>query len=118
MKSTIISTAAVLSLASSGLAQTSQQSKPFQLIVKSADKSIDGKILEACHEGAAIEGLCTVNAEKPTAYNTFQFNTTSGQTVSDKNLGPTGLLTFELQADKLNGKQTQFSRLSGPHANK
>lgn len=103
MKSTILSGAAVLSLASSGLAQYTQQSKPFQLTLKSADKSINGKILGSCHEGAAIEGLCTNAADKPTAFNTFQFNTSSSAIISDKKLGPTGLLTYELQADMFNG---------------
>lgn len=106
MKSTIVATTAVLALASSGLAQYTEQSKPFQLTLKSTDKSINGKILGACHEGAAIEGLCTIAAAKPTAYNTFQFNTSSNTIVSDKKLGPTGLLTYELQADKVNGKRS------------
>ncbi|KAK4499167.1 hypothetical protein PRZ48_009679 [Zasmidium cellare] len=112
MKSAIISTAAALSLASGSLAQTYTQSRPFKLVVQSTDKSVNNKILEACHEGAGIEGLCVENSEKLTSYNTYVFNTTSGTVVSDQNLGPTGLLIYELQADKTNGEKTPSSQYS------
>lgn len=104
MKSTIFSTAAVLSLASSGLAQTMKQSKPFQLQLQSADKNLNGKQLGACHEGAAIEGLCVTAAGKPTDYNTYHFNTTSNQVVQNKKLGPTGALTYNLHGGNFVGK--------------
>lgn len=54
MKTAAFSAAAVLSLASTALGQYDQQSKPFELIVTSADKSINGDGLSSCHEGAGM----------------------------------------------------------------
>ena len=64
-------------------------SAPFSLILQSKNKTLDGKALYACHEGAAIEGLCI--GGKPTrSSKVFHFNTT----VYDRK-GP-GLLTWKL----------------------
>ena len=69
------------------------QSKPFYLVIQSDDSSLQGHALDACHEGAAIEGLCKASelpipkADKP--YQTFRFNYTR----SDPN---DGLLVWEL----------------------
>ncbi|KAG4418069.1 hypothetical protein IFR04_008806 [Cadophora malorum] len=35
------------------------QSTPFNLIVLSSNSTLNGTHLYACHEGAAIQGLCT-----------------------------------------------------------
>lgn len=112
MKSTVFSAATLLSLASTGLTQYTEQSKPFSLLLKSSNETLNGKALAACHEGAAIEGLCTIAAGKPTDYNTYRFNTSSSAIVSDKTLGPTGYLTYELIASNANGK----APLICPHA--
>lgn len=63
-----------------------------------------------CHEGAAIEGLCVTDPESlvfgsgsnSTAF--FQFNTTGPQSIftGTWNPGPTGILTYNLQASDVN----------------
>ncbi|EKD12637.1 hypothetical protein MBM_09206 [Drepanopeziza brunnea f. sp. 'multigermtubi' MB_m1] len=54
--------AAGLALASGICAQEEpyyrNQSAPFNLVLSSRNKTLDGSKLYACHEGAAIEGLC------------------------------------------------------------
>ncbi|GIZ37763.1 hypothetical protein CKM354_000119900 [Cercospora kikuchii] len=91
MKSTIANAAALLSLTTTIAAQTTQ-SKPFTLSLQSTNATLNGKTLTSCHEGAAIEGLCI----GPYAASQYQWNTTDGQVVSDKNLGKSGVLTWEL----------------------
>lgn len=78
-------------------AQQQVQSKPFYLVLDYAGK-YNGSALVACHEGAAIEGLCV--GGKPgadaSAASTYQFNTTLGQVGADPNAGETGTLTYAL----------------------
>ena len=57
------------------------QSADFNLVVQSRNKTLDGKLLGACHDGAAHEGLCIVggangNFNYTPSYVNFQFNTT------------------------------------------
>ena len=95
MKTVAAASAALLSLASLASAQQ-QQTKPFWLVIKDAGK-YNGAALVACHEGAAIEGLCV--GDKPghgTRLSTFQFNTTAGAITSDPTAGETGTLTYAL----------------------
>jgi hypothetical protein len=78
-------------------------SKPFQLVVTSADGGINDT-LSACHVGAALESLCLSNSttiSKPEfePYSTFNFNTTIyTQPATDPSLGIQGILTFNLPA--------------------
>ena len=56
------------------------QSADFTLIIQSHNKTLNGQLLGACHDGAAHEGLCIVggangNFSYPPNYVTFQFNT-------------------------------------------
>lgn len=46
-------------------------SKPFYLVIKAQNVTLNGKYLGACHEGAAIEGLCVTT---PSTANYVQFN--------------------------------------------
>ncbi|KAM3421734.1 hypothetical protein BST61_g2114 [Cercospora zeina] len=100
MKSTVANAAALLFLASTTAAQTTQ-SKPFTLSLQSTNATLNGKTLTSCHEGAAIEGLCI----GPYAASQYQWNTTNGQVVSDKNLGKSGILTWELVGNKFKVSQ-------------
>lgn len=101
MKATIASVAALLSLSSTVAAQNYTQSKPFTLTLKSSNTTLNGKALYSCHEGAAIEGLCVGSAPGQA----YQFSTTDGQVVSNKDLGKTGTLTYELVGGNFNGKK-------------
>jgi hypothetical protein len=88
----------VLSLLDSFSLAQNQQSKPFALVLISENKSINGSALFACHEGAAIEGLCTGGPLKGSdASTTFHLNTTKNEFVANKTAGKTGVLTWELQ---------------------
>ncbi|RMX79043.1 hypothetical protein D0869_08599 [Hortaea werneckii] len=99
LTSNIIS-ASLLALASTSLAQYTKQSKPFQLVLHSKSQKYDGVALGACHEGAAIEGLCTAYGGS-----TFYFNTTDSEYVANKEAGATGYLTWVLPAGGENVSQ-------------
>jgi hypothetical protein len=102
MKSVILST--ILTLAVSVTAQDYNQSKPFNLIVVSSNKTINGASLIACHEGAAIEGLCisTMPSLKGATASTYQFNTSDFESVGNARAGKTGILTYELRGGNFN----------------
>lgn len=71
-------------------------SKPFHLVVKSAtNKTLDGRTLFACHEGAAIEGLCLGDKKLSTA-DVYNFNTSAYTTPTNSAIGDTGILTWLL----------------------
>jgi hypothetical protein len=79
-------------------------SKPFQILLTSADGSINDTV-SACHTGAALESLCLSNSNStskpnPTPYSTFNFNTTSTAEapVNHTELGVPGILTWFLPA--------------------
>lgn len=86
---TILSTLLVSSFTA---AQDYVQSKPFQLVIQSEDKSINGKKFVSCHTGAAIESLCIYGDDG----SNFQFNTTKGSPAPIKGYTPSGLLTWNL----------------------
>lgn len=48
----------VLTFVASCYAQYSLRSPPFSLIILSSNTTLNGTLLYACHEGAAIDGLC------------------------------------------------------------
>jgi hypothetical protein len=69
----------------------SNQSAPFYLVIHSTNETLNGQYLGACHEGAAIEGLC-VNNPSTENYVRFNYNTSAQET------SPTsGLLTWNLE---------------------
>ncbi len=54
------------------------QSADFNLVVQSKNKTLNGALLGACHDGAAAEGLCLVDfpINSTDDYVKFQWNTT------------------------------------------
>ena len=56
------------------------QCADFNLVIQSHNKTLDGKLLGACHDGAVHEGLCIVDNSFnfTSSYVNFQFNTTRG----------------------------------------
>jgi len=96
MRSSII--ASIIALAATqAAAQYTNQSAPFELILLSSNATINGSALEACHEGAGIEGLC-VATQFPTPVNSnYTFNTsTNTGTVYNASLGEPGVLVYSL----------------------
>ncbi|KAK5725045.1 hypothetical protein LTR17_013336 [Elasticomyces elasticus] len=91
--------AALLAFSTTILAQDPGQSAPFQLKLKAEDcPTYDGVYLYACHEGAAIEGLCTGNTTADVeAWNTFGLNYTTSGVPIDPKVGQQGILTWVLE---------------------
>lgn len=91
MKYTTSLITGLLALFTSFSIVTAIQSKPFYLVIQSDDSSLQGHTLDACHEGAAIEGLCKASKipKANKAYQTFRFNYTKSEPND-------GLLTYEL----------------------
>jgi len=86
-------TVGILSLLLSGLvAAQDVQSKPFNLVLQSSDKSLNGQQLAACHSGAAIESLCLAGSSGAK----FFLNTTQGSTSPLKQYEPAGVLIWNL----------------------
>lgn len=82
-------------------------SEPFQLLLTSADGSINDTV-SACHTGAALESLCLSNSNStskpdPTPYSTFNFNTSiySLPPQDSPELGVSGILTWFLPVSNL-----------------
>ncbi|KIW00351.1 uncharacterized protein PV09_08063 [Verruconis gallopava] len=81
------------------------QTAPFSLKIVSADNAtLNGASLFACHEGAAIEGLCNAGqiTTVPTDASLFTFNYSAASTVENADAGATGYLTYLLQASGVN----------------
>jgi hypothetical protein len=93
--------ALLLSLTTSITAQTTQ-SYSFELAIQSSNKTLDGKTLISCHEGAALEGLC-ITSNSGHSGSLYQFNTSNAQT-ADPYLGKTGVLTYELSGNNFKGQ--------------
>lgn len=74
-----------------GAATADIQSKPFHLVIQSAQKSINGEKLAACHSGAAIESLCLAGSGS-----NFHLNTTKGEEAPIKGQGLPGTLVWRL----------------------
>jgi len=75
-------------------------SKPFQLVLTSADSSINDTV-STCHVGAALESLCLSNSNStskpdPTPFSTFNFNTSIYSQAPSPSLGVPGILTWFL----------------------
>lgn len=82
-------------------------SKPFQLVLTSADGSINDTV-SACHTGAALESLCVSHSNStskpdPTPYSTFNFNTSiySQAPTNHTDLGLPGILTWFLPVSNI-----------------
>lgn len=80
------------SLLLAGVATAEIQSKPFHLVLRSANQHFDGKQLLPCHTGAAIESLCVYGNSGAR----YHFNTTKGDTSPVKGYTPSGVLTWNL----------------------
>jgi hypothetical protein len=97
--------AGVLAFAASVTAQLNSkyntESAPFNLILISKDETINGTLLTACHEGAAVKGLCLgpkASDLVPTVtYSTYNFNY-PGTSKVDPKIGQVGLLTYVIRA--------------------
>ncbi|OCL02003.1 hypothetical protein AOQ84DRAFT_197696 [Glonium stellatum] len=87
--------------AATAVAQYTTQSAPFYLIVLSQNATLNGTALDACHEGAAIEGLCRGGSIAPSTASTtlFQFNTSSS---SNTTVDQAGYLSWELRGGNFN----------------
>lgn len=84
--------AAISSLLLLGAATAQEvQSKPFYLAIQSANKTLNGEKLSACHSGAAIESLCLAGDGSQ-----FNLNTTTGEESPIKGQAPAGTLTWKL----------------------
>lgn len=68
------------------------QSRPFNLVIRSADKLFNGKRFTSCHTGAAIESLCIASL----ASSNFLSNTTEGSQSSLKGYEPPSVLVWNL----------------------
>lgn len=93
--SLLLSSALTLLTSTTTVLAQDNQSPPFNLLILSDDTTVNGTYLGACHEGAAIEGLCITTPSPSTDPNTveaitFYFNTSS------TSVDPSGLLTWNL----------------------
>jgi hypothetical protein len=103
MRASTIASALAFAASSVNAQYYANQSAPFYLVLSSQNETLNGSTLAACHEGAAIEGLCISGPLTSTsqAY-TFNFSDTSGQTPAPTGVNLTGLLTYELQGSNFN----------------
>jgi hypothetical protein len=117
MKSTTASSLLALAAASTVSAQAptyTNQSAPFSLqIANSANASLNGLYLYACHAGAAIEGLCL--GATSDSFSTFYYNTTDTD-VAGSDDGQ-GLLVWNLPITGLPGidHESQSASLTSNH---
>ncbi|KAF2116093.1 hypothetical protein BDV96DRAFT_645439 [Lophiotrema nucula] len=96
-----------LALAASTSAQDYNQSAPFNLVIVSENKTVDGDYLASCHSGAGIESLCLTNQPStskpdPTPASVYQFNTTDTGATPNATIGQSGYLTWELHGADFN----------------
>lgn len=97
--------AGTLALTAFSSAQYLNQTAPFKLTILSAyNETLNGSSLFACHEGAAIEGICNAGqlTNLPQAATTFAFNYSDSIPAQDPKTGQDGYLTYLLQASGLN----------------
>jgi len=117
MRTSFLAAAAALFSAGAVSAQYTNQSLPFSLVLLSDNSTYNGTVLTACHEGAAIEGLCVGSAYDPPEpyYAQYAFNVSSYPYTGNKTIGETGYLTWELQASNINVSEPlnfQYNTLS------
>lgn len=91
-------------------AQYTNQSAPFNLVLLSANSTINGSLLSACHEGAAIEGLC-LGGLSSESYAQYTFNY-SAQATPDPVVGITGTLVCTISIFIVPLLHIEFLRMS------
>ncbi|KAF9701681.1 hypothetical protein EKO04_000296 [Ascochyta lentis] len=77
------------------------QSTGFRLIIKSSNSTLNGTALGACHQGAAIEGLCPTGEtvqDPPSSYTTFYHNVSSANDQKPNAADVDGILSWILRA--------------------
>lgn len=104
-----------------------EQSPDFNLVIQSRVKTLDGRLLGACHNGAAHEGLCIVDGSfsYTSSYVNYQFNTTRSICTESNSTGAftipcsstpvdptltTGILTWWLIFDQDSGSAGRVSQ--------
>ncbi|KAF3034800.1 hypothetical protein E8E12_004639 [Didymella heteroderae] len=73
----------------------------FRLVVRSSNSTYNGTALGACHQGAAIEGLCVTDQtvqDPPSSYTTFYHNVSSARNEAAGATGIDGLISWTLRA--------------------
>ncbi|KAK2766282.1 hypothetical protein FQN54_007799 [Arachnomyces sp. PD_36] len=83
---------AYLSLLAGAVVAQEVKSDPFNLVIESDDKKLDGQQLVACHTGAAIESLCLYGDTG----SEFYVNTTKGSQSPLDGYDPSGKLIWDL----------------------
>lgn len=98
-----------LLLAGSAAAQLfyNETSDPFNLVLTSANTTINGTTLSACHTGAALESLCLssgggISNPNPIDAATFNFNTSTDSFIPNATIGIPGILTWTLETSSIN----------------
>ncbi|PHH75225.1 hypothetical protein CDD80_2531 [Ophiocordyceps camponoti-rufipedis] len=71
------------------------QSRPFQLVIHSGNRHINGMTFTACHTGAAIESLCVFKGSG----SAFYFNKSASSQPPLKDYEPLGVLVWNLPID-------------------
>ncbi|KAG5948949.1 hypothetical protein E4U60_000058 [Claviceps pazoutovae] len=72
------------------------QSRPFQLVIKSRSKELDGRVFSACHVGAAVETICLYQDNKEP----FRLNSTQDvQNFQAPPGGVIGILTWDMNTE-------------------
>ncbi|ESZ90221.1 hypothetical protein SBOR_9391 [Sclerotinia borealis F-4128] len=104
MRTSFVTASLLVAAATQVMAQYTNQSAPFVLVLESHDYALDGLTLSPCHEGAAIEGLCLGPSieSKNTTFSTYNFNTSSFDTGFNTTIGQTGILTWLLRGGNFN----------------
>ncbi|KAF1844587.1 uncharacterized protein K460DRAFT_429333 [Cucurbitaria berberidis CBS 394.84] len=75
------------------------QSSAFRLILKSDNDTYDGHALGACHQGAAVEGLCLTGDtidDPAVSYTTFYHNVSSSENATVNANDTLGVLNYIL----------------------
>ncbi|KAG5935346.1 hypothetical protein E4U59_005673 [Claviceps monticola] len=75
------------------VAAQAMQSRPFQLVISSRKKGIDGRIFNTCHAGAAVETICLYQGN----WELFRLNSTQDvQNTQAPPGGVSGILTWDM----------------------
>jgi len=104
MRATIAST--LLALSATAFAQYTYDnaSAPFALVLSSASANLENYTLGACHEGAALEGLCVGGVYDASTAPTYTFNSSTYNLANPPSNGggPAGILIFSLPVSGFN----------------
>ncbi|KAH5047246.1 hypothetical protein HBI75_004900 [Parastagonospora nodorum] len=97
MKLAVLAFAALASIVAAQDQYYNVSSPNFRLIIKSDNATLNDTALGACHQGAAIEGLCLTGekvSDPASLYTTFYHNVSASTNVSD--FDTVGLLGYNL----------------------